>query len=88
MIFSLLPNVEFSQHRNKYRFTDQDFVVAKNIFRNLAFDNSVYSTDLFAEFTVNDGARPDYIAELLYNDSGIYQLTPLMKSNQINRALN
>ena len=86
MFFSLLPNVEFSQHRNKYRFTDQDFVVAKNIFRNLAFDNSVYSTDLFAEFTVKDGARPDYIAELLYNDPGYDWV--LLLTNRITNLYN
>jgi hypothetical protein len=86
MFFSLLPNVEFSQHRNKYRFTDQDFVVAKNIFRNLTFDNSAYATDLFAEFTVKDGARPDYIAELLYNDPGYDWV--LLLTNRITNLYN
>lgn len=69
MFFSLLPNIEFSQKRTKYRFTEQDFVVAKNIFREFTIDNSAYATDIFAEFTINDGVRPDYLAELLYKNA-------------------
>lgn len=86
MFFSLLPNIEFSQNRIKYRFTDQDFVVAKNIFRTISIDNSAYATDLFAEFTVKDGARPDYIAELLYNDSGYDWV--LLLTNKITNIYN
>lgn len=83
MFFSLLPNIEFSQQRNKYRFTEQDFIVAKNIFRQFPVDNSAYATDLFAEFLVKEGARPDYIAELLYNNSG-YDWVILLTNKVIN----
>jgi hypothetical protein len=83
MFFSLLPNIEFSQKRNKYRFTEQDFIVAKNIFREFTVDNSAYATDLFAEFLIADGARPDYIAELLYKDAG-YDWVILLTNKVIN----
>lgn len=68
MFFSLLPNLEFSQQRTKYRFTDQEFVIAKNIFRTIQINNSGYATELFREVQIKDGARPDALANALYGD--------------------
>lgn len=68
MFFSLLPDIEFSKKRIDYKFTEKDFVVAKNIFRTLQIDNSIYNTDIFTELLIAEGARPDLIAEKLYDD--------------------
>jgi len=80
MFFSLLPNLEYSQNRIKYRFTDSEFVVAKNIFKSIQIDNSAYATNLFKEFLIKDSARPDYIAEKLYNDAN-YDWVILLTNN-------
>jgi hypothetical protein len=84
MFFSLLPDLEYSQQRVKYRFTDQDYVLAKNIFREFTFDNSIYNTDLFEEFTIINGARPDYVAELVYGDAK-YDWILLLTNRVVNR---
>jgi hypothetical protein len=68
MFFSLLPDLQFSKQRVNLKFTEKDFVLAKNIFRKIEIDNSLYATDLFAEFLIAEGARPDYISEVIYND--------------------
>jgi hypothetical protein len=68
MFFSLLPNLEFSQQRTKYRFTDQEFVVAKNIFRSIQINNSAYATEIFKEVLIKDGARPDTLANAIYGN--------------------
>lgn len=68
MYFKLLPNLQFSQQILPYRFTEQDYIITKNIFRTIDTQNSAYSTDLFAEFFIKDGVRPDQIADNLYGD--------------------
>lgn len=68
MFFSLLPNLEYTSKRVKYRFTNQDFVLAKNIFKQISIDNSLYATDLFTETQVREGVRPDQVSEAVYND--------------------
>lgn len=68
MFFSFLPNLEYTSKRVKYRFTNQDFVLAKNIFKQISIDNSVYTTDIFAEFQIKQGARPDQVSQAFYND--------------------
>ena len=68
MFFSLLPDLQFSKQRVNFKFTEKDFVLAKNIFRKIEIDNSLYATDLFAEFLIAEGARPDYISEVVYNN--------------------
>ena len=66
--FSYLPNIEYTPTRIKYKFTNQDFVLAKNIFKSIAIDNSVYATDLFSEFQLQEGIRPDQVSEAVYQD--------------------
>jgi hypothetical protein len=67
--FSYLPKIEYTPTRTKFQFTNQDFVVAVNIFKGLSINNSVYTTDLFKEFQLRDGVRPDQVAEAVYGDS-------------------
>ena len=66
--FSYLPKIEYTPNRTQFQFTNQDFVVAANIFKGLSLDNSVYATDLFTELQLNDGVRPDQVSEAVYGD--------------------
>ena len=68
MFFSKLPNIEYTPQRVQYKFTNQDFVVAKNIFKFITIDNSAYATDIFTELQLNQGVRPDQVSEAVYND--------------------
>ena len=64
--FSYLPKIEYTPTRTPFQFTNQDFVVAANIFKGLSIDNSVYATDLFTELQLQDGIRPDQVSEAVY----------------------
>ena len=64
--FSYLPKIEYTPTRTPFQFTNQDFVVAANIFKGLSIDNSVYATDLFTELQLQDGLRPDQVSEAVY----------------------
>jgi len=66
--FSYLPQIEYTPTRTNFQFTNQDFVVAANIFKGLSLDNSVYATDLFTELQLKDGLRPDQVSEAVYGD--------------------
>ena len=66
--FSYLPKIEYTPTRTQFQFTNQDFVLATNIFRKLSLDNSVYATDLFTELQLKDGLRPDEVSEAVYGD--------------------
>ena len=68
MFFSKLPNIEYTPQRVQYKFTNQNFVLAKNIFKFIAIDNSAFATDLFTELQLNQGIRPDQASEAVYND--------------------
>ena len=64
--FSYLPKIEYTPTRTPFQFTNQDFVVAANIFKGLSLDNSAYATDLFTELQLQDGVRPDQVSEAVY----------------------
>ena len=66
--FSYLPKIEYTPTRTNFQFTNQDFVVAANIFKGLSIDNSVYATDLFTELQLKDGVRPDQVSQAVYDD--------------------
>ena len=66
--FSYLPKIEYTPTRIKFQFTNQDFVLATNIFKGLSLDNSAYATDLFTEFSLRDGVRPDQVSEAVYGN--------------------
>ncbi len=68
MFFSKLPNIEYTPQRVQYKFTNRDFVLAKNIFKFIAIDNSAYASDIFTELQLNQGVRPDQVSEAVYND--------------------
>ena len=78
--FSYLPKIEYTPTRTNFQFTNQDFVVAANIFKGLSLDNSVYATDLFTEVQLKDGVRPDQVAQAVYNDPN-YDWVILLTNN-------
>lgn len=83
MFFSLIPNLEFSKQKVNLRFTETEYVLAKNIFRKISIDNSLYATDLFEEFFIVEGARPDFIAEQVYGNA-FYDWVILVTNNITN----
>ena len=66
--FSYLPQIEYTATRTNFQFTNQNFVVAANIFKGLSIDNSVLATDLFTELQLKDGVRPDQVSQAVYDD--------------------
>jgi len=66
--FSYLPELEYTATRTDYQFTNQDFVLAKNIFRGLTLENASYATSLFKEFQLKEGVRPEQVSEAVYGD--------------------
>ena len=68
MFFSKLPNLEYTLTRTNFKFTNEDFVLAKNIFRSISIDNSVYATDLFSQELVPvAGPILQYIFQYVYD---------------------
>tara|TARA_B100001287_G_C22666164_1_gene522920 strand:+ start:1427 stop:2149 length:723 start_codon:yes stop_codon:yes gene_type:complete len=67
--FGELPNILYQSpllHKN----STTDFIVIKNIFRrSKLFDFLQGNVTLFNKYVINDGDRPDTIAEKLYGDS-------------------
>ena len=67
--FRELPNILYQSpllHKN----STTDFIVIKNIFRrSKLFDFLQGNVTLFNKYVINDGDRPDTIAEKLYGDS-------------------
>lgn len=68
MFFSRLPNLEYSASRRTFQFTDQDFVVAKNIFKSYSLTRGLNATNLFFEAQLEDGDRPEYVSQRYYNN--------------------
>lgn len=86
MFFSKLPSIEYSVTRNKYKFTDEDFVITKNIFRIIEIKNEIYTTQFFKEYLIAEGARPDFVAEKVYKNAS-YDWVVLL-TNQIKNLQN
>ena len=68
MFFSKLPNIEYSISRTNFQFTDQHFVVAKNIFKRLTFNRGYLAEPAFAEYTLLPSETPDQVAQAFYGD--------------------
>ena len=67
MFFSRLPNLEYSTNRRTFQFTDQDFVVAKNIFKSYSLVRGLTATNLFFETQLESGDKPEYVSQRFYN---------------------
>lgn len=67
--FRELPNIRYQSFLNHKKST-KDFVDIKNIFRRTKlFDYLSDNVSLFNKYVIEDGDRPDTIAESLYNNA-------------------
>ena len=67
--FRELPNIRYQSFLNHKKST-KDFVEIKNIFRRTKlFDYLSDNVSLFNKYIIEDGDRPDTIAESLYNNA-------------------
>jgi len=67
--FRELPNIRYQSFLNHKKST-KDFVEIKNIFRRTKlFDYLSNNVSLFNKYVIEDGDRPDTIAESLYNNA-------------------
>lgn len=82
MFFSKLPNIEYSISRTNFQFTDQHFVVAKNIFKRLTFNRGYLAEPAFAEYTLLPSETPDQVAQAFYGDPFL-EWTILVTNNVI-----
>ena len=69
--FRELPNIVY-QSPLSHKNSSTDYIVIKNLFRGAKLksylDGSVTALD---KYVINDGDRPDTIAEFLYGDSAL-----------------
>ena len=67
--FNLLPNILY-QSPLSHKISSGDFVAVKNLFRSAKlFDYLSDNATLFNKYVIEDGERPDTIAEKLYGNS-------------------
>ena len=76
--FRELPNIFYQSPLNHRRSTS-DFVLIKNIFRrSVLIDNLRSNLSLFNKYVIQDGERPDTIADFLYSDPYLDYIVILM----------
>jgi len=69
MYFSLLPDITYDEKPIKYPFSESDYVTAKNFFRRFQVNQNVFSfATYFETYAIEDGERPDTIAQKAYGD--------------------
>ena len=76
--FRELPNIRYQSFLNHKKST-KDFVDIKNIFRRTKlFDYLSNNVSLFNKYVIEDGERPDTIAESLYNNAELDYIVVLV----------
>tara|TARA_B100000900_G_scaffold80385_1_gene64763 strand:+ start:1314 stop:1943 length:630 start_codon:yes stop_codon:yes gene_type:complete len=84
MYFSLLPNIEYDEKPISYPFSESDFVTAKNFFRRYKLNDDIFSYAVyFSKYAIEDGERPDMLAEKAYGDP-FYDWVILLTNNMVN----
>ena len=84
MYFSIVPNIEYDEKPISYPFSESDFVVAKNFFRRYKVNDDVFSNAvLFQPYAIEDGERPDTLANKAYGNS-FYDWVILIVNNMVN----
>ena len=82
--FSYLPNIELAVRPIQFPWSEQQYKVAKNIFRRFKINDSALDTAMyFRKLTVIDADRPDVISQKVYGTSD-YDWVILMSNNVIN----
>lgn len=88
MYFSLLPDVQYDKKPISYPFSEADYVTAKNFFRRWKINEKVFdSVVYYKKYTIQDGDRPDTIANDLY-DNPFYDWVIILTNNIINPTFN
>ena len=84
MYFSIVPNISYDEKPISYPFSESDFVTAKNFFRRYKVKDEVFSNAvLFQKYAIEDGERPDALAEKAYGDP-FYDWVILLVNNMVN----
>lgn len=69
MYFNSIPNIRSIIRPSKYPFSEGDYVIAKNFFRRFNIDDKIFSNLVFfTQYTIEDGDRPDLLAEDYYGN--------------------
>ena len=81
--FSELPNLQY-QSPFSDRLSDSSYVFAKNIFRRMKVRDDLQNVfTIFNKYQIEDGIRPDNVAEELYGESE-YDYVVLLTANITN----
>ena len=84
MYFSIVPNISYDEKPISYPFSESDFVVAKNFFRRYRVNDDVFSNAvIFQQYSIEDGERPDSLANKAYGNS-FYDWVILLVNNMVN----
>ena len=82
--FQYLPNIDLAVRPIKFPWSEQQYKVAKNIFRRFKLSESALDTaTYFKKYVVDDSDRPDIVAEIVYGRSD-YDWIVMMCNNIIN----
>ena len=84
MYFSITPNVLYDEKPISYPFSESDRVIAKNFFRRYKLNDDIFSYAVFFnKYAIQDGERPDSLAEKLYGNQ-FYDWVILLTNNMVN----
>ena len=84
MYFSIVPSIVYDEKPIKYPFSDADRVIAKNFFRRYKLNDDIFSYAVFFnKYAIEDGERPDILADRLYG-SPKYDWVILLTNNLVN----
>ena len=82
--FSYLPNIDLAVRPIKFPWSEQQYKVAKNIFRRFKLSESALDTaTYFKKYVIDDSDRPDIVSEIVYGRSD-YDWIIMMCNNIIN----
>ena len=84
MYFSIVPDISYDEKPISYPFSESDFVTAKNFFRRYKLSDDVFSNAvLFKKYAIQDGERPDQLADDAYGNP-FYDWVILLTNNMVN----
>ncbi|CAR63432.1 baseplate wedge subunit [Synechococcus phage S-RSM4] len=84
MYFSIVPNISYDEKPISYPFSESDFVTAKNFFRRYKLNDDVFSSAVFfKKYAIEEGERPDTIAQKAYGNP-FYDWIILLTNNMVN----
>ena len=84
MYFSIVPNISYDEKPISYPFSNSDFVTAKNFFRRYRINDDVFSyAIIFQKYAIEDGERPDTLADKAYGDP-FYDWIIVLTNNMVN----